>query len=219
MATCENCTKAFNDDFKSARQVEASAPECHCEEFSVGVGSPGRVEDDEILYRMFTDPVDVDQYGRLAREAFSSAYKNGLSVIRERASDDDVRRIVSDILSVKQGNKPKQILAVFQVSCVSFRHFRSMHQGNLVKAFCVYDQTVPRVLEVGEPPVPTHASVFSRCLFEAPKVRRQFESDTNDALHRVVAINSIAVKDFRNGMLVQLNGESAQGRFVRQPAS
>jgi hypothetical protein len=216
MALCEDCRKALNEDFKSAKQVEGSAPDCCCEEFSVGVGSPGRVDDHEVLYRMFTDPVDVDKFGRLAREAFSSAYKNGLSIIRECASDDDVKNIVSDILSVKQGRPFKKILAIFQVGCVSFRHFRSMYQGNLGKAFCVYDQTVPRMLDVSAPPVPTHGTVLSRSLFELPKTRKQFENDCNDALHRMLTVNPIPIDNFRNGLVTQLNNDSLQGRFVRQ---
>ena len=167
---------------------------------------------------MFTDPVDVDRFGRLAREAFSSVYKNGLSVLRECASDEDVKCIVSDILSVNQGRPYKTILAIFQVSCTSFRHFRSMYKGNLSKAFCVYDQTVPRILDSSARPVPTHGSVFSRYLFASPKTRRQFESDCNDALHRMIAINRIPVNiiDFRNGLIVHLNERISSGTVCRR---
>jgi hypothetical protein len=214
MPQCDDCKRALNQDIK-AKQIEDGFPDCCCEQFSVGEGSPGRIEDHEVLYRMFTDPVDVDQFGRVAREAFSSAYKNGLSIIRECASDDDIRNIVSDILSVKQGRPFKKILAVFQVVCTTFRHFRVMHQGNLVKGFCVYDQTVPRMLDPAAPPVPTHGAIFSRCLFELPKTRKQFENDCNDALHRYIAVNPIAVDSFRNGLIAQLNHASLQGQFIR----
>jgi hypothetical protein len=214
MPLFDDCKHALNQDLK-AKQIEDQFPDCCCEQFSVGVGSPGRIEDHEVLYRMFTDPVDVDQYGRLAREAFSSVYKNGLSIIRAGASDNDVRTIVSDILSVKQGRPFKKILAVFRIACTSFRHFRMMHQGNLVKGFCVYDQTVPRVLNQAAPPVPTHGAVLSRCLFALPTTRRQFENDCNDALHRLITINPVAVDSFRNGLIAQLNDASLQGHFVR----
>jgi hypothetical protein len=216
MTHCQSCQTIFGSSPKNlARDVEAAFPDCYCEQHSVGVGSPGRIENHETLYRMFTDPVDVDEFGRLARAAFSTAFGNGLSIIRDCADDDHIEELVSDILSVKPGKPFRKILAIFRVKCVNLRSYRSMFQGNLGKAFCVYDQTVPPVLNVGGKPVPTHGTILSRRLFEPPVTRAQFENDCNEKLHRLIAIDRIAISDFRNGLVEKLNARSLAGEFVR----
>jgi hypothetical protein len=216
MTHCLSCKNIFESSPKNlARDVEAAFPDCHCEQYSVGVGTPGRIEDHETLYRMFTDPVDVDEFGRLARSAFGTAFGNGLSIIRECADDAHIEELVSDILSVKPGKKFRKILAIFSVKCVNIRSYRSMFKGSLGKAFCVYDQTVPPVLNVGGKPVPTHGTILSRRLFEPPVTRAQFENDCNDTLHRLIAVEQIAVSNFRNGLVDKLNARSLTGEFVR----
>jgi hypothetical protein len=217
MTHCQSCQSVFGSSPRNlARDVEAAFPDCYCEQHSVGEESPGRIEDHETLYRMFTDPVDVDEFGQLARAAFGTAFGNGLSVIRDCADDEHIQELVSDILSVKPGKPFRKILAIFRVKCINVRTYGSMFKGNLSRAFCVYDQTVAPVLNVGGKPVPTHGTILSRRLFEPPVTRAQFENDCNDTLHRLIAIDRIAVSDFRSGLVERLNAQSQAGEFVRQ---
>src|SRR5258708_17641301 len=114
MTSCELCCALFNDSDQNdlAAVAEQQFPNCHCEQFSVGEGSPGRIDDDEILYRMLTDPIDLDQdTGRIAREAFAQAYKDGLSIVRERATDAELEAVIKDILSVKPDKERRTIRA------------------------------------------------------------------------------------------------------------
>ncbi|WP_456746690.1 hypothetical protein [Bradyrhizobium sp. USDA 4354] len=165
---------------------------------------------------MFTDPTDVDQgTGRIARDAFGQAYKDGLSVIRERATNEEIEAIVKDILSVKPDRQFKKILAIFAFRCSEIRADRCTHKGSPQKAFCVYDQTVPRMLEPDEPQVPTHGTIMSRRLYELPVTRRQFENDCNDTLHRVITMQALDVGTFRGGLVANLNARSLAGEFVR----
>jgi hypothetical protein len=218
MTSCERCRTLLRDQTlkNAAANVEQQCPDCHCEQYCVGEGSPGRVDDPEILYRMFTDPTDVDeQTGKIARDAFDQAYKDGLSIIREQATDHEVEAVVKDILSVKPERQLKRILAIFAFQCAAIRAERCAHQGSQHKAFCVYDQTVPRVLEPNEPPVPTHGTIMSRRLYEKPITRRQFENDCNDTLHRIITVQALDVETFRNGLVAALNARSLAGEFVR----
>lgn len=214
MTPCEGCRLLLNQDSKSlATDVENAFADCVCEKVSVGVNSPGPIEDTETLYRMFTDPVDVDEEGRLAREAFKTALTNGLSVIRAQSTDEEVAELVMDILSVKPDRQRRTILAIFEVPCTTVRFYRSMYKGHLGRTFCVYDQTVPRILQRDLPPVRTHGIVLSRRLHEGSK--RKFENDANYTLHELVAIRKIPVESFRNGMIMALNERSLRGEFVR----
>lgn len=121
MSDCASCRAAFASENYSdtfAQYVETNFPDCACQQFSVGIGSPGPIADKEILYRAFVDPTDVDEGTmELARRAFDWAHRNGLSVFRESASDDDVRSLISDILTVKPGKKQKKVLALFRFVC------------------------------------------------------------------------------------------------------
>jgi hypothetical protein len=213
---CAECRNALDSASKNlARDLEKTFPGCECEQHSVGNGSPGRIDDQEILYRLFVDPVDVDDQGRLAREAFATAYIDGLSIIRDCADDSDIENLVSDILSIKRGAPPKTIRAIFKFHCVTVRNEMVDFKATKTRGFCVYDQTVPRVLHPNEKPVRTHGIVLSRRLIEPPVVRRQFETDCNVTLHRLIAAQPIAVDVFRSGLIAALNARSLAGEFVR----
>ncbi|WP_143130717.1 hypothetical protein [Bradyrhizobium arachidis] len=164
---------------------------------------------------MFVDPVDVDENGRLARAAFSKAYEDGLSIVRERANDAEVEALAIDILSTKPGQRTKKVLAIFRFPCVSVRRETISYNGAHVRAFCVYDQTVPRIFHQDLAPVPTHGIVLARRMYKAPVTARQFENDCNLALHRLVAAERIEVTNFRDGLIARLNERSAAGEFVR----
>jgi hypothetical protein len=214
---CEDCRNALNRTSANlARDVEQSFPDCECERYSVGQNSPGKIADHEILYRMFVDPVDVDDQGRLAREALYTAYVDGLSIIRECAEDTHVEALVSDILSVRPGGDFKTIRAIFKFVCITVRREMINFKGADVRAFCVYDQTTPRILDATQPPVPTHGIVLSRRLTDPPRyTRKQFEADCNNMLHRLVAAEAIPVQGFRRGLIDRLNQRSLLGEFVR----
>jgi hypothetical protein len=214
---CVECRQVLSGSGKRlAQEVEQKFPCCECERYSVGEGSPGCIEDDEVLYRMFVDPVDVDD-GRLARTAFSKAYEDGLSVIRDHANDSEVEALATDILSVKPGQRAKTVLAIFRFICRKIRQETINFGQQNVRAFCVYDQTVPRVFSRG-PPVATHGIILSRRLYSQPTTRGQFERDCNFALHRVVAAERVEVDHFRGGLIAKLNQRSIAGEFIRQPA-
>jgi len=159
--------------------------------------------------------VDVDEQGRLAREAFATAYIDGLSIIRDCADDGDIEKLVSDILSRKKGEAPKTIRAIFKFDCLIIRNEEAPLRASTTRGFCIYDQTVPRILHPKEKPVGTHGIVLSRRLIEPPMVRRQFENDCNVTLHRLISAQSVAVEDFRDGLIATLNARSLAGEFVR----
>jgi hypothetical protein len=213
---CEECRNALNRASANlARDVEQSFPDCECERYSIGQNSPGKIADQEILYRMFVNPVDVDQ-GRLAREALYTAYVDGLSIIRECADDSQIEALVSDILSVRPGGDLRTIRAIFKFSCRSIRDEKIHFKGADVRAFCVYDQTTPRIFDMTQPPVPTHGIVLSRRLTDPPHYpKKQFEADCNNMLHRLIAAEAIPVQDFRRGLVDRLNQRSLLGEFVR----
>jgi hypothetical protein len=213
---CTECREALNRASKHlAREIEQAFPGCECEQHSVGIESPGRIDDREILYRMFVSPVDVDNYGRLARQAFETAYVDGLSIIRECANNSDVENLVSDILSVKKGADLKTIRAIFKFECITVRDELVEFKKSNTRGFCVYDQTQPRILRPAETPVGTHGIILSRRLFEPPVVRKHFENDCNMTLHRLIASQPVPVEEFRGGLIAALNTRSLAGEFVR----
>src|SRR5262245_6222656 len=116
---CSECRQALSGSGrKLSRLVEDNFPACECENYSVGENSPGKISDEEILYRMFVDPVDVEvATGKVARNAFSKATEDGLSIIRECSRDEDIEAITTDILSTKPGQKTRTVLAIFKFVC------------------------------------------------------------------------------------------------------
>jgi hypothetical protein len=220
MADCESCKGAFapervND--KLARNLESFFPNCACEQFSVGTGSPGRIYDDEVLYRAFVDPTDVDpQTSDVSHSAFRWAHSNGLSVFRECASDDDVKTIVSELLAAKPGKPAKTVLALFRVRCRQIRSLTENRIEGAPRMFCVYDQTVLRMVDMGLPPVPTHAGIFFRHLLPSGVVRKHLQKDCETVLYKVISADRVDVAAFRGGLIVSLNEQSRAGAFVLQ---
>jgi hypothetical protein len=212
---CAECKAALSRDSRDlAEETENQFPGCECEQYCVGQNSPGRIEDREILYRMFTDPVDVDE-GKLARAAFRTAHIDGLSVIRDCANDAQVAALVTEILSIKQGKQPRKILAIFRFICATVRQEMVEIKGTAARAFCVYDQTIPRIFRQDQPPVETHGIILSTRLADPPKPRRQFERDCEFILHKMIAADPVSVDAFRDGLIVDLNERSLRGEFVR----
>jgi hypothetical protein len=212
---CAECKAALSRESSDlAEEMQNLFPACECEQYSVGENSPGRIEDHEVLYRMFTDPVDVDG-GKLARAAFKTAYIDGLSIIRDCADNAQVEALVTEILSIKEGKPPRKILAIFKFICATVRRETVSANGAEARAFCVYDQTIPRVFQLSEPPVETHGIVLSTGLFQPPKTRKQFQRDCEFLLHKLIAADPISVDEFRNGLIANLNERSLRGEFVR----
>jgi hypothetical protein len=217
MIDCVSCRAAFapeNDHDDFARDLETQFPDCICQQFSVGVGSPGPIADGEILYRAFVDPTDVDEKTmELARRAFEWAHRNGLSVFRESATDDDITALISDILTVRAGKKRKRVLALFRFVCRQIRSLTETRFPNGPRMFCVYDQTVPRIRKPELPHVPTHAGVFFRHMKPQNVGKRQLQKDCETVLYQVISRERVDVATFRNGLIENLNQQSLAGAF------
>jgi hypothetical protein len=108
------------------------------------------------------------------------------------------------------------VFAIFRFACEKVRSEISIYQERALKAFCVYDQTQPRILFPAEPPVPTHGIVLSRRLYDQTITKGQFEKDCNLALYKVISAEAIPVERFRSGLIAQLNARSLAGEFVRR---
>jgi hypothetical protein len=82
--------------------------------------------------------------------------------------------------------------------------------------FCVYDQTVLRMVDTSLPPVPTHSGIFFRHLLPSGVVRKQLLKDCETVLYKVISADRVDVTAFRGGLIVSLNEESRAGAFVLQ---
>jgi len=212
--TCAGCRALIsgNDNDKNlAWKIEEAFPNCACQAYSVGEGSPGLVEDTEILYRLVVSPVDLDlRTGTILSTVFEKAYQNGLSVFRECATDEHIEALVTDLLTVKQGAQPRTVLALFRIECAAIRTLSEQPTGRL---FCVYDETVPRKRDAALPRVPTHASVFQRVPAPGTEYRKSAMQAVNHRLYVLLKDARIAVEDFRTGLLTRLNQRSLAGEF------
>ena len=155
---CCALLKENEDSDKLADLLEATFPNCSCEGHSVGEGSPGPVADVEGVIRLVVSPRDIDEDGRPSLPQFNKAFKNGFSVCRSVASDDEMRELAIDNLLCRSD---QNIRVVHQLMIGEVVEIRSAMEGGQ-RIFAVYDQTVERRADKQAVRIPTHASVFQR---------------------------------------------------------
>ena len=210
-ADTANCKSAFDgleDSRHRARLLDDAFPKCACEACSVGQGSPGKVEDCEDIYRFFVSPGDIDERSnQIFTTAFEKAAQNGLSVFRGCATDQDIKNLVQDRLTVKPG---RPFLTVLGLLKVSVRDIRVIEGGVGARVFCVYDETVPHSLSH----VPTHVSIYQRVPAPKAEGRNKIIQSDNFKLHSLLVQQRIDIKGFRAGLLEDLNRRSMAGEFV-----
>ncbi|WP_155982326.1 hypothetical protein [Xanthobacter sp. 126] len=217
--SCDVCTKLFSIDSlsgKLARDAEEQAPGCQCEAMAVSLSSIGRIQDEEIVFRAFVDPADVDeQTGDVSADAFRSAHESGLSVFRDSSTNEEISNLIIDILSVKEGRPFKKIICLFKARCVDIRSI--WHPMPIVdpRQFCIYDQLVPRVFDSEAEPVRTHGIVLSRLLNPHKDVKRKLHKDIQLDIRRLFISERVPVDEFRDGLIARLNERSLAGDFIR----
>lgn len=214
LEACTECAKLLDGsatDQKQAIRVEEARPHCECEKYSVGSESPGPVDDEEFIYRLIVSPASVDWNAKkLIEDSFSDTTKNGFSVFREIATDDDVKAIAIDRLSRKVLAKPKTVQALVRFKVEKVRGLSSeIVSGRL---FCVYDETVPR-RDPCLPRVSTHVTILQRLPSEQPD-RKRLVRDGTLVLYRLAETELMKASDFRGGLLEDLNTRSLNGEFV-----
>lgn len=173
--------------------------------------SPGTVSDAEEVFRFFVSPVDVDaRTNQIHATAFEKAAQNGLSLFRGCASDDDIKSLVQDRLTVMAGRPRLTVLGLLKAVVREVRQLERSAGGRL---FCVYDETVSRKLNKVLPQVPTHVSIYQRVPPPGVEGRnKQIESD-NYKLYSILVAQRIDVASFRGGLLLELNKRSLAGEF------
>jgi len=127
--TCAECRALISraDNVRRlAWDIEAAFPACACEAHSIGDGSPGAVQNPEILYRLIASPTDIDPLtNEVTSTAFEKAYENGLSVFRECATNEHIVALITDRLTIKRGRRPfPTILGLFRIECAAIREVR-----------------------------------------------------------------------------------------------
>lgn len=209
---CSECRKALrglSDDKLQADKIERDFPSCACEAFSVGIGSPGKVENDEFLYRLIISPGDIDEEGNLLLNALRTVKEDGLSVFREGASDHDVEALVADRLSTKAGTSRRVVQGLLRFQTLGVR---ALAEPDLGRSFCVYDETVPRKVTTS-PRVPTHVTVLQRLYAGGTQDRNGKNKKTQTTLFEFIHRQLVDLSTFRGGLLLHLNEKSLAGGF------
>lgn len=162
-------------------------------------------------------PGDLDDLERLTFESVKAAYKNGLSVFRECASDEDIRFLAEDRLYVKKGAKARTIHGFIQLSTSEVRQLE--HLETVGRICCIYDQTVKRKFDPDLPHVPSHAAIFQRSLPAETENKKNKLQKACEVLFHYMKEKSrwIDVGSFRDGLFVDLNEASLAGKYIYEP--
>ncbi|MDX0506353.1 hypothetical protein GOD71_28175 [Sinorhizobium medicae] len=221
MSSCDSCQAAFNElpqQKKAAEALDVAHPNCACEAFKVSKYSPGPVTDDEVLYRMIVLPGDFDETEQLTFESVKALFKNGLSVFRECASDDDIRNLAEDRLYIKTGAEPRTIHGFIKLVTSEVRALE--HAETVGRICCVYDETVNRKFDPEAPHVSTHAGLFQRMLEAKTKDRKSKTEQAAEVLFDYMRDRTrwVGVEDFRGGKFVALNAASKERQYEYVPA-
>ena len=209
--SCRQLMADGEDDDKLADNIEKAHPACTCEAVSIGDGSPGPVANDEQLHRLVVSPRDYSpDDGSIRQAPFEKVFKNGLSVCRSVASDEDVTSMLIEALEHRAEETPREFIAACTASVAAIRDI--LKDGERV--FCVYDQTVERH-DTELPPVPTHAGVFQRLPRPRTENRKPIQKDFVGKLRELFLAGRLNVDQFRDGQFVDLNRRAQTGEFER----
>jgi hypothetical protein len=137
--TCRRiAAETYVDASRRCRRFEDECPECACEHFSFGNGSPGMVASDETLVRFHFSPHDIDEDGRPTPMAFTDVDSIGLSVTRDGCTDAEIERAMADRIAASGWG-----LTWHSVSLIPTREVRKLYRTQQGKkperCFCVYD--------------------------------------------------------------------------------
>ncbi len=200
------------DNPKLADLLEAAGPKCACETATLGSGSPGPVKSSEFLHRIISSPRDYDPVtDKIAEAPFRKAFKNGLSVWRERGPDEDVLVLMEESLwSSTADDPPRLIHGILEAAAVDVRKIEDI-SGE--RCFCIYDQTVSRI-EPQASPVPTHAGIFGRLPPPGTPNRGIIQKDLAGRLRELFEKRFEHAISYRNGICNDLNDRSKNGNFI-----
>lgn len=194
-------------------------PAAVCEGFSVGEGSPGPVAHTEQLIRLAISPRDFDETGEMALAPFMKVFEQGLSVMRDSATDDDYLEQALEILPHKPDQPHKEVFGIASASVGDVRSLQA-HGGRL---FAVYDQVVPRFRAPDRPPIPTHVGVFAITIppkGPAPKGQpqpNQIKKDIAVMLYDLFIQGRISVPQFRGHLFADTNERARALGFQLAP--
>ena len=215
--SCESCRATFKDtksNDKYGETIDRTHPSCACEAFEVSSYSPGPVEDSEKLYRMIILPGDFDHLESLTFTSVEDVYKKGLSVVRARATNEEITDLATDRLYVVKGAEPRTIHGFIEIDTVDVR---AMQKTNVAeRLFCVYDETVKRKFDPEAPHVPTHAGIFQTHFPAGEEDKKAKTKKECKKLFNYLRDPSriIKVDKFRNGGFMTLNESSKDGKFT-----
>lgn len=117
----------------------ACAPLCACEKHPVSPHSSGVVQGSEIVSRFVFSPMHVHRKtGAIMPNLFSHAERQGCSVQRENAANEEITSFVRDFLRAGEG---RNWLGVVSARSLDLRSLRP--DGVAQRAICIYDTAEP----------------------------------------------------------------------------
>ena len=204
---CRTLFEGNEDDRKLAASINATMPNAACELYSVSAESPGPVQHGEELIRLAISPRDFDEEtGELALSPFEKVFEQGLSVLREGASDEDCIGQAFEILPHQAAEPHKEIRGISIAKAGAVRELRREDQ----RLFAVYDQVVPRFRNKEDPPISSHVGIFAIVIPKGavPKGElpsNQVKKDIARKIYSLFTDGRIKVADFRASLFEDLN--------------
>ncbi|WLF95716.1 hypothetical protein Q5698_08535 [Brucella intermedia] len=154
--SCEACraARAANGDLVAAIN-DVDDEDCACESFSMDPRSPGPVADDENLHLIVRDPDGLLENKHLNPVFVQQLFKNGMSVLRQAAADDEFCLTVEELQqSWIPKNKSVHGMLTFKAASVRYKDDQRL--------CCVYDTSLDNK--------PHHADMMAPKLKETPGV-------------------------------------------------
>jgi hypothetical protein len=151
------CPRVFlvnSDTGERASRLSEACPNCICERVTVGRhGSPSPVRSSEILHSVLIAPADLEN-DQIAITVITHAEKNGMSVLRDGASNEEFRQTIN---IRRQDNANRHFHGVASIRCAEVRALNLPPNANdplrRERLYCVFDTDLE-----GRP---HHADIFA----------------------------------------------------------
>ncbi|UPK28373.1 hypothetical protein [Bradyrhizobium sp. 195] len=141
------------DDKERCLVVNKHCEDQKCERISLGRhGSPGPVANSEKIYRILIAPTDMSAE-QVALTAITHTETIGMSVLRDRATDDEFRSIVAG----RTAQPGRSFVGVIELSC---GEIRGLDSANDAEGRCFKDRHFI-VVDTDMEKLPHHADVFN----------------------------------------------------------
>lgn len=114
--------------YERASRLDAAFPNCACETWALTNSNGSGISDEQLVARILTSPDSYNEStSTILTGKLTQVYSIGMSVIRQGASDEEIRKTIEDLTT--GGSEQKRLIGAVVASAAMFRSYVTEETG------------------------------------------------------------------------------------------